>query len=371
MNTKRVLLPLVLLSLIAHSIFAIELPIKDLSDIEHDRDNVIQGIGLVTGLNATGGTIFPTRTFMVNLFQRYGVPFDPIIRGALENNNRLTTTSMSVVLVTARLGTTDQIDKRIEVTVSTLDDATDINNGELVATPLFGVDRCVYALASGRVNTGGLLATGAAATVQKNHPTTGHATAIVEERVPNWLKPRSYFRLLLREPNYETASRVHEVINSKYPFAATIDEPGIVRVDIPPRFFEDRFQFIGMIQQERVVPGSKATVHINSQTGTVIVSDTVKLSRVAIMHGNISVITGESAQVSQPLPLSNGQTVVVPQTEIEITEDRNPLTVIGEASTVTDLAEALNALSVSPQDLSSIFRTLHSQNKLHAELVIK
>ena len=371
MKTKYALLLMPLLAFAASSTYAIELPIKDLSDIEHDRENILTGIGLVTGLNATGGTTFPTRTFMVNLYQRFGVPFDPIIRAALENNNRLTTTSMSVVVVTAKLSTTDQIGKVIDVTVSVLDDATDINNGELVRTNLFGMDKCVYAVASGRVNTGGLLATGAAATVQKNHPTTGHATAIVENRVPNWLKPRSHFRLLLRDANYETATRIQDVINVKYPYAATIEESGIVRVDIPPRFYEDRFRFISMIQQERVVPGTKATVHINSQTGTVIVSDTVKLSRVAITQGNISVITGESAQVSQPLPLSEGQTVVVPQTEIEITEDRNPLTVIGEATTVTDLAEALNALSVSPQDLSSIFRELHSQHKLHAKLIIK
>lgn len=354
----------------AQPVLGVERPIKDLTEIEHDRANVVTGIGLVSGLNGTGGEIAPTREFFVNLMQRFGVPIDPIVRMALRTDNQLTTDSMSVVLVTAQLETTDQEGMEIDVMVASLDGATDLNNGVLVATPLLGMDRKVYAIASGRVTTGGLVATGDAATVQKNHPTTGTARAVVEVPIPNCVEDRDYFRLLLRNPDYETASRIQRAINRRFAYSARIDTKGIVRVSIPPRYFDNRFEFISLVQRERVVPDIKAQVVINSQTGTVVVTDKVTISRAAVTHGNISVVTGETPLVSQPLPQSRGDTVVVPRTEIDIVEDRNPMTVIGETTTVTELAEALNMLGVSPQDLSSIFRLLEKANVLHAELVI-
>ena len=183
---------------------AIEVPIKDLTRVEDEHSNVLTGLGLVTGLNGTGGEIPPTRQFLVNMMQRFGVPFDPVMRLTLENNNRLTTESMSVVVVTARIRTTDQVNKEIDATVAAVDGATDLNNGELMATLLRGLDNRVYAVASGRVNTGGILATGAAATVQVNHPTTGYARALVKERVPNSLHQKGSFHLLLHDPDYTT-----------------------------------------------------------------------------------------------------------------------------------------------------------------------
>ena len=152
---------------------------------------------------------------------------------------------------------------------------------------------------------------------------------------------------------------------------ATIKDPGTVRVAVPPRFFHEYVRFIGMVQEQQVVPDSRARVLINSQTGTVVVNERVKLSKVAIMHGNISVITGESAAVSQPLPFSQGATVVVPQTDIDVQEERTPMTVLDETTTVGDLAMVLNALSVSPRDVRTIFSALKSQNALHAELIIR
>lgn len=358
------------LALAARPAAGIELPIKDLTQVQDDHENVLTGLGLVTGLNGTGGQIAPTRQFLVNLMQRFGVPFDPVQRLALENNNRLTTDSMSVVVVTAKIRSSQQVNSKMNVTVSTLDGATDLNNGELLATLLRGLDNRVYAVASGRVTTGGILAAGAAATVQKNHPTTGYTTAVVKERVPNSYAAKGHFRLILRNPDYETASRIKEAINTEFAHTATIEDPGTVRVAIPPRHFADQVSYISRVQQLNVTPHVKARILINSQTGTVVVNDRVTLSQVLIAHGNITVITGESPEVSQPNPLSEGQTVVVPRTEIDVQEDRNPVAVIGEATTVTELAQTLNALSVSPQDLISIFRQLHELGSLHAELII-
>lgn len=345
--------------------------IKDLTDVEHDRTNAITGLGLVMGLDGTGGQIPTTREVFVSLIQRFGRPVDPLVRARLRNDNRLTTDSMSLVVVTAKLETWDQVGSEIDVTVASMDGATDLNWGLLVATPLLGMDKEVYAIASGRVTTGGILAQGAAATVQKNHSTTGMTRATVEKRVPKCSTDEGFFRLLLRDPDYETAARIQQAINRKFTDACTIVDPGIVRINIPPRFYEDRIRFTSMVQQERVVPDIRARVAINSQTGTVVVSENVTLARAAVTHGNISVITGETPLVSQPLPRSRGETVVVPRTEIDVVEDRNPLTVLDATSNVMELAEALNALGVSPQDLTSIFQQLHAAGVLHADLVIK
>ena len=179
-----------------------------------------------------------------------------------------------------------------------------------------------------------------------------------------------FFRLQLRDPDYETASRIEHVINQRFPYSARVVDPGVVHVTIPPRFTSDRYRFISTVQRERVVPDIRARVIINSQTGTVVATENVTISKAAVTHGNISVITGETPLVSQPLPQSRGDTVVVPRTEVDISEDRTPITVIGETTTVTELAESLNLLGVSPQDLSSIFQLLHQARVLHAELII-
>ena len=352
--------------------FGIERRIKDLTNIENDRTNVLTGMGLVMGLNGTGGETPVTREFLVSFIQRFGRPVDPITRAALRTDTRLKTKSMSVVTVTARLDTSAQIGNMIDVTVATTDEATDLNNGDLLPTPLRGLDGQVYAVASGRVATGGILASGDAASVQKNHPTTGYARAEVEKRVRICHPQPGYFRLLLRNPDRETARRIQDKINARYNSTAVIEESGIVRVSIPPRFHQHRDRFISMVQQERVQPDTKARVVINSQTGTVVVSENVTISTVAVTHGNISIITGESPQVSQPMPSARGpgETVVVPRTDIEVQEDTPPMTILSETTTVTELAAALNALGVSPQDLSSIFRILDKADVLHADLII-
>ncbi len=367
MNQTIRSLCLIIAMLAAMECTAAERFIKDLTDVESDDSTVLSGLGLVTGLNGTGGDLPITREFFINLRQRYGIPVDPLTRSRLRNDNRLTTGSISVVYVSGKMRSTDT--KTIDVSVAALDEATDLNNGSLVATPLLGVDKEVYAVASGRVFTGGIVAGGAAATVQKNHPTAGRAQANIVRRIPECEPQTAYARLLLRDPDYETAVRIRNAINDKFFNAARIDEPGIVRVAIPPRFFDYRHEFISLIQREKVVPDTKARVVINPQTGTVIVNDAVTISRVAIMHGNITVMTGESPLVSQPLPASRGETVVVPRTEIDVVEQLTPLTVVGGTTTVTDLAEALNALEVPPQDLISIFLELKKIGAIHAEVI--
>lgn len=369
---KLLYMNLVAFAMMATVLHGAERRIKDITEVENERTNTLTGIGLVTGLNGTGGQSPTTRQFYVDFLQRFGRPADPLVRTTLRNDRQLITNGVSVVSVTAQLPNDAVKGSRLTVTVGSIDDATDLNNGKLELTPLRGADGQVYAIASGRVSTGGFVASGAAASVQKNHPTTGYTQATVEKRVAICEPQIGFLRLHLRNPDHTTAARIQDVINAKYCSAAKIEEKGVVRVTIPPRYHKDRFRFISMIQEERVEPDTKAKVVINSQTGTVVVSETVTISTAAIMHGNISVIIGETPLVSQPLPSVQGQgeTAVVPRTEIDVIEETPPMTVLNETTSVTELAGALNALGVSPQDLTSIFMQLHNASALHAELII-
>ncbi len=357
--------------LCATPVISAEVLIKNITDVEGDRKNHLQGLGLVTGLNGTGGETPLTRQMAVRLVEQMGVSADPALRNILRNDTKQKTDNISVVTVTAELSTTDQVQTEIDVIVSAFDDATSLQNGTLIMTPLRGADGVVYALASGKVQTGGFTAKGAAASVQKNHPTSGVTRAIVEEQLTDCRHLQRFVRLLHRHPYSSTATRITDAINQQFPRTARTVSRGVIHVDMPEDYLGDRFRFTHEIQQLTVVPDAIARVVINEQTGTIVIGDNVRLSRVALTHANISVITGETPQVSQPLPFSDGETIVVPRTEIDVIEGRSPITVIEEATSVADLAQALNLLGVTPQDLSSIFRLLQESGALHAELVFK
>ena len=346
-----------------------EVLIKNITTVEGEHINQLVGVGLVTGLSGTGGETPLTRELALNMLQRFGIRADPALRAALRNDTRQKTDNVSAVMVTAELRTTDQVSSTIDVTVSALDDAESLQGGTLIPTPLGGADGEVYAVAAGQVSIGGFSFSGDAASVQKNHTTTGKCQAIVEKRVPGCQNTEPYIRFLLRDPDYSTATRINDAVNQHFPHAARTLDSGTVHVDIPAKHLQDRHRFIGMIQQLTVVPDVRARVVINERTGTVVIGDNVRLSPVAVTHANLSVITGESPEASQPLPFSDGETVVVPRTEIDVVEENNPVTVIDGTATVGDLAQALNVLGVTPRDLSSIFRQLRELGALHAELI--
>ena len=195
--------------------------------------------------------------------------------------------------------------------------------------------------------------------------------AVIEEEVPTRIIHQGHFHLLLREPSLETASRMVAVINALGSPAAYVADPSMVTVRIPDNFAFRPFAFVSECRNLRVNPDSPARVIINERNGTVIFTDNVQLSAVAITHGNLIVTTTETPQVSQPNALSDGQTVVTPMTDVTVTEEEKIINVIPNAATVSDLAASLNALGVTPRDLSSIFQMLKEAGALHAELELK
>ena len=371
--TTALLLTACLSTLAAVRGVASEVRIKDITDVGGVRPNQLTGMGLVVGLNGTGGKTAATRRFAVNLLQRFGQRTDPTVRALLENNTQMKTDSMSVVVVTAELPAFARAGSRIDVVVSTFDDASNLQGGVLILTPLLGADGRTYAVASGPISTGGFSFEGQAGSVQKNHPTTGRIPngAIVEEETCTPLGEGGLLTLQLREPDFETARRLAESINRQLPTAARVIDASVVAIRVPHEYQADVPGLIGALGSLTVQPDVVARVVINERTGTVIVGDNVRLSRVLITHANLAVMTAEAPQVSQPAPFSDGETTVVPRTEINVQEEQSRVNLVDTIVTVGDLAQALNALGVSPRDLSAIFQQLKESGALHAELEFK
>lgn len=347
--------------------------VKDITRVEGERTNVLVGLGLVTGLQGTGGKNPLTREFVLNLAQRFGIRSEPDLIAKLRNDTSEKSDNTSVVVVTASIKTGEIKGNRIDVTVSTLDDAKSLNGGILLPTPLLAVDGQVYALASGAIGTSAFSFAGEAASVQKNHPTTalipGGATVEKETVTARGLEGR--IRILLLNADYETARRIAAASNQKMPGLAEVLDSGTVLLTKPEQWQGDIRDLAADVQQLLVVPDFPAKVVINERTGTIVIGHNVRISRVAVTHGSLAISTGETPEVSQPAPFSNGETTVVPRTQVDVVEEKNPIMVIEEPTTVADLVQALNALGVSPRDLSSIFQTMKSVGALQADLELK
>jgi flagellar P-ring protein FlgI len=347
-----------------------EIRIKDITEIEGLHTEELVGLGLVVGLNNTGGKSPITRRFATNMLQRFGTRIDPEVRARLRNDTREKTNNISVVTVTATLPPMKRVGQKIDITVSAFDDAASLFGGTLIFTPLYGVDEQIYATASGPVSLDSISAGGAAASVQKNHPTAGRIIdgAQVVETIPSTFVVDGRVHLLLRDPDFETASRISDAINLLAPCSARTLDPSSIEVVVPATDEANVNGFLAKIHQLRIQPDVRARVVINERTGTIVIGENVRLSRALITHSNLAIFTREQPEVSQPAPFSQGETTVVPRTDVDVVEEDRPIFEIEETATVADLAQALNALGVAPRDLGVIFQQLRDAGALHAEL---
>ena len=352
-----------------------EVRIKDITSVEGDRVNQLTGLGLVTGLAGTGGQTPVTRTALMHYLQRNGFRFPELLRETLRNDTRDRTDNLSVVSVIAELPPGRRKGEQIDVIVSTIDDAESLQGGVLLYTPLTAVNNEVYAVAQGPLTVGGFSFSGNAASVQKNHPTTGRIPngATIEQETCSTVGQDGRVGLLLKHADYETARRIAAAINERFPDVATQYGASAVDLQIPLDYQLDPDGFVGLVGELNVIPDVPAVVVINERTGTVIIGEKVKLSQVLITHANLAIMTSESPVASQPLPFApfGAETEVLDRTQIEAVEEERPVTIIEEQASVGDLAQALNALGVTPRDLSSIFQMLKESGALHAELQIK
>ncbi len=347
-----------------------EVRIKDITDLEGARNNQLYGFGLVTGLAGTGSRSLFTQQVAVDMLQKLNVT--TTIFSQQPSDNVIRSTTLSAVMVTAELGPFTRPGQRLDVTVSSIDDATSLQGGTLILTPLRGADGEAYAVAQGQLTIGGFAISGQAASVQKNHPTVGRIPggAIVERECHGEVLCRGMARLLVKIPDFNTARLIAKAINERFPGSAAALDGGAVQVLLPKDRCANPMGFLSEIGLLTVNPDVPARVVINERTGTVVVGDQVKISATAVAHGNLSIVTSESPIVSQPEAFSKGRTAVVPRTQLSVNEQKSQLIVVPKSLTVADLARALNALGVSPRDLIAIFQALKEAGALHAELVI-
>jgi flagellar P-ring protein FlgI len=365
----RLIFALVVCGLFAAPAFA-QVRIKDVTDVAGGRSNQLIGFGLVVGLDGTGSRSTFTQQVAVDMLQRLGVTTQIFSPNPAESILR--TTNNSAVMVTAEIGPWVRKGGKIDVTVSSMDDARSLQGGQLVLTQLKGVDGEVYAVAQGPMSVGGFSVSGQAAGIQKNQLNTGRVPngAMIEKEAPGELTKNGKLTLTLKDPDFNTARLIAKAINLRFPGAAEACDPGGVNVALPLDSKKTLSDLIGEIGLLDVKPDTPARVIINERTGTVVAGENVTLSPVAVAHGNLFLRVSESPLVSQPNPFAAGTTTVVPRTQVGAIEERSRMIVLPKATSVADVARALNALGVTPRDLISIFQLLKEAGALHAELKV-
>lgn len=342
--------------------------IKDIADVKGVRQNQLVGYGLVVGLNGTGDSnnaIFTIQSF-ASMLERMGVTV---------RSKDIEVDNVAAVMVTADLPAFARTGTRIDVLVSSIGDAENLEGGTLMFTPLKGADGQVYAIAQGPVSTGGFaVGSDSGSEVQKNFPTVGRAVngGIIEKEIASNFNNKQSLTLNLHRADFTTASRVAQAINiAFYDQIARTHDAGTIEVQVPEKYRGDTVALVTLIERLGVTPDTVSKVVINERTGTVIMGENVRISTIAIAHGNLSIEIKESQNVSQPLPFSrSGRTVVTPDSEVLVQEGKNPIFLVESGVSIGEVVKALNALGVSPRDLIAIFQALKAAGALQAELEI-
>ena len=345
--------------------------IKDIADFEGVRDNMLVGYGLVVGLNGTGdnlGSALYTRQSLVGMLERLGVTTRDQINSVGSDN-------VAAVMVTASLPPFARQGARLDVTVSALGDSSSLQGGTLMVTPLVGADGEIYAVAQGQTAVGGFAAQGDGATLVKGVPTSGRIAngAIIEREIGFELSGIRDINLMLRNPDFTTARRVAQAVNAFLgtPVARSID-PGTVRINVPARYHNDVVALLTDIEQLRVRPDQIARVVIDENTGTIVMGENVRINRVAIAQGNLTIRVTETPEVSQPAAFAEqGQTVTVPRTDIDVNEqDDRKLGLLQTGVSLQELINGLNGLGVGPRDMITILQAIKASGALQAEIEV-
>jgi flagellar P-ring protein FlgI len=293
--------------------------------------------------------------------------------GITGQSKDIAVSNVAAVMVTAELPPFARSGSRIDALVSSIGDAKNLQGGTLLLTPLKAPNGQVFAVGQGPVNTGGFAAGGTGGSVRKNFPTVGRVIsgALVEREIELDFNQRSNLTLSLHRADFTTASRISDAINALFfGHIAAAPDSGTVKIKVPEAYAGNLVELVAMIENLEVQPDLRARIVINERTGTVVMGENVRLSTIAIAHGNLSIVIKESAVVSQPPPFSKGETVVIPDSEISVQEDGNQLMVMPAGTSIGDVVRALNALGVSPRDLIAIFQAIKASGALQAELEV-
>ncbi|WP_280517782.1 flagellar basal body P-ring protein FlgI [Falsirhodobacter halotolerans] len=339
--------------------------IKDLADFDGVRGNDLVGYGLVVGLNGTGDGLRNspfTEEIMANLLERLGVN----VTGEM-----LRPRNVAAVFVTAALPPFSRSGSQIDVTVSAIGDAKSLLGGTLVMTPLNGADGQIYAVAQGTILAGGVAAEGEAARVVQGVPTSGTipSGARVEREVEFDFAGLQTLRLALRNPDFTTAARIEGAINGAFSRMATMTDAGTVQLNLRG---QSPAHVLARLENLTVEPETAARVVVDQRSGTIVMGEDVRISRVAVAQGGLTLRIEESPMAVQPNPFARGETIVLPRTQAAI--EQNPGTGLAEVEGSTSLSQVvagLNALGVAPYDMIDILKSIDAAGALHAEFVVR
>lgn len=343
--------------------------IKDLVEFDGVRSNDLVGYGLVVGLNGTGDGLRNspfTEEIMSNILERLGVN---VTGEQFRPNN------VAAVIVTASLPPFARTGSPIDVTISAIGDADSLLGGTLIMTPLNAADGDIYAVAQGTIIAGGVSAEGDGGGVVQGVPTAGviPSGATVEREVAFEFSELTVIRLALRSPDFTTASRIEIAINQAFGRSVAIMlDAGTVRLDIAATRAISPAHALVQVENILVEPERRARVVVDQRSGTIVMGEDVRISRVAVSQGNLTLRIQEAPLVVQANPFSAGQTVVVPNTNVQINEEPGiGLAVVQEGTSLSEVVAGLNALGVSPRDMIDILKSIKAAGALHAEFVVR
>ncbi len=361
------LVPLLAALMIGTAADAATARIKDIVDIEGVRENQLVGYGLVVGLDGSGDSLNNapfTKQSLQAMLERLGVN----TRG-----EDIRTENVAAVMVTANLPPFATQGSRMDVSVSALGDASSLQGGTLLVTPLMGADGEVYAIGQGAVTVSGFNAEGDAASVTSGVPTTGRIAsgALIEREIDFKLASQRSLRLALRNPDLTTARRVALTVNDFIGSPTAIPEdPATIRLTLPKHFNGNIVDLLTDIEQLVVETDQPAKIVIDENTGIIVIGKNVRVSKVAVAQANLTVTIAENPEIVQPEPFSQGETAVEPRTDLQVESSGSNLALVKDAVTLQELVDGLNALGISPRDLISILQAIKSAGALQAEIEV-
>jgi len=338
--------------------------IGNITRIRGIRDNQLVGYGIVVGLAGTGDSNRSQATVqsVANMMGSFSIDVTP---------DQIRSQNLAAVMLTANLPPFVHSGDRIDVTVSSMGDADSLQGGTLIMSPLRAANNEVYAVAQGPISIGGFNAQSGGGSVRQNHPTVGRMPngALVEKEL-NFELDKEELRLLLQTPNFDTANNIANAINEKlqYNNIAQAEDAVTVVIKVPENYDDRVVDFIAQVNKTEVRTSMEAKVVIDERTGTIVMSHNVRISTVAVAHGNITVTIKTSKEVSQPPSFSEGETKVTTESEIEVEEEEGNIVVISNENTINDLVTALNTIGATPRDIISILQKIKAAGALHGKI---
>ena len=359
---KRIFIAAFLIIFAANAHAVVKL--RDIAHVDGIMDNAIYGYGLVVGLNGTGDkdqTKFTTQS-LVSMLEVMGVTVD---------KNQVKVKNVAAVMVQAKLPAFARTGQPMDVTISSVGDAKSLEGGTLLPTRLVGPNGEVFAVAQGPLSVGGMNVSAGGASVTKNHPTVGRIPngGMVTQELKYAMDTR-FFDLYFSNPIGDVISAKQAINAFIGTEIAVVTSPSNIKVTIPGDFQGSYYDFLNAVLNLEVQPETFAKVIMDERTGTIVMGSDVRISTVAVAHGNLTITITNNVEVSQPLPFTDGQTVVTNEPEITVAEDKSKLMVVPEGVTVSDLVKALNAIGVSPRDLMAILQSIKAAGALHGQLEV-